>query len=359
MATPPTHVRTVPRRQAPTFPWDAGRDPAVDLVRGIAVVCMVIAHVRVWAPVTTVPAEAALLVVNNVASPLFALIMGVAAGIVLTRASRPVRGTTFITRNVVRGLVLIALGVALEQLHTFVAIVLMSLGATLVVAAPLAFLPVPVLAAAAVLAFAVGPAVGAAARAAVDPTRVHSDAWPDQVLQWLVLSTHYRVVSLLPFVLIGVVLARTGLGRRAAIGSVVVGLGAGVAVVLLRLSGRGIGTGTTVSGDLPDSLLDVALTGCVFGAVVLLARSSRARPVVTALSPVLAVGTMALTSYVLHVVLIAVVMQTLDWQETARWWPLLTTGVLGGTVLACWLWWRLLGRGPLERLLARITNRIG
>lgn len=359
MATPPTHARTFPWDHVRTFPWDGGRDPAVDLVRGIAVVCMVIAHVRVWAPVTTVPAKVALLVVNNVASPLFALIMGVAAGIVLTRARRPVRGSTFIIRNIVRGVILIAIGVALEQLHTFVAIVLMSLGATLVVAAPLALLPVPALAVGAVVTFAVGPVVNAAARAALDPTRVHSDAWLDQVLQWLVLSTHYRMVSLLPFVLIGVVLARTGLGRRAALGSVVVGLGAGVAVVLLRLSGRGIGTGNIVSGDLPDALLDVALTGCVFGAVVLLARSSRAEPVVTALSPVRAVGTMALTSYVLHVVLIAVVMRTLDWQETARWWPLLTTGVLVGTVLACWLWWRLLGRGPLERLLARATDRIG
>lgn len=351
MATLPSHART--------FPWDGGRDAAIDLVRGVAVICMVIAHVRVWAPVTTVPAKVAVLVVNNVASPLFALIMGVSAGIVLTRARRPVSGGTFIARNVVRGLLLIALGVALEQLHTFVAIVLMSLGATLVVAAPLALLPVPALAVGAVLTFAVGPAVNAAARAALAPSRVHSDAWVDQVLQWLVLSPHYRVVSLLPFVLIGVVLARIGLGRRAALGSLVVGLGAGVAVVLLRLSGRGIGVSDVVSGGLPDAMLDVALTGCAFGAIVLLARMSQAEAVVAALSPVRAVGVMALTSYVLHVVLIAVVMRSLDWQATDRLWPLLTTGVLVGTVLACWVWWRLLGRGPLERLMAVATDRIG
>lgn len=50
--------------------------------------------------------------------------------------------------------------------------------------------------------------VNAAARSAMDPRRVYSDVWIDQVLQWFVLSTHYRVVSLLPVVLIGVVLAR-------------------------------------------------------------------------------------------------------------------------------------------------------
>ena len=74
------------------LPWDTGRDPAVDLVRGIAVVCMVIAHVKVWAPTEDTLVKIVLTLVNNVASPLFALVMGVSAGIVLTRSSRQVRG---------------------------------------------------------------------------------------------------------------------------------------------------------------------------------------------------------------------------------------------------------------------------
>lgn len=341
------------------LPWDTGRDAAVDLVRGVAVVFMVIAHVRVWAPTPPIPGKVALLVVNNVASPLFALIMGVSAGIVLTRAQRSVTGTTFVVRNVIRGLVLIAIGVGLEQLHTFVAIVLQSLGATLIVATPLALLSGRVLIMASVLVFAVGPAVNAAAREVFDPARVYSDAWIDQVLQWFVLSTHYRVVSLLPFVLIGVVLARWGLTRRVAAGSVVVGLVAGVAVVGLWLTGRGIGRSEVVSGDLTDSLLDVALTGCVFGVIVLLARWSRATSTVSALEPVRAVGALALTSYVLHVALIAIVTRTVDGQTAAEQWPLLAGGVLVGTVLACWVWWRLLGRGPVERLMAIPTKRIG
>ena len=349
MATTSTPIRT--------FPWDGTRDPAVDLVRGVAVLCMIIAHVKVWAPVESVPVTAALLAVNNVASPLFALIMGVSAGIVLTRSYAPVRGGAFIARNLVRGLVLIALGVALEQLHTFVAIVFMSLGATLIVAAPLALLPVPVVAGVAALTYLVGPAVGAAARAAFDPTRVYSDAWIDQVLQWLVLSTHYRVVSLLPFVLMGVVLARVGLGRRVALGSVVTGLVAGVGVLALRLAGHGVGVSDVVSGGWPDALLDVALTGCVFGAVVLLARTPGARPLITALAPVRALGALSLTSYVLHVLLIAVVMQTLSWEAAREVWPLTAGAVLVTTLLVCWLWWRVLGRGPLERAMAALTDR--
>ena len=46
------------------MPWDGRRDPAVDLVRGIAVVCMVIAHVRVWSPFDSGPARLVLLLVR-------------------------------------------------------------------------------------------------------------------------------------------------------------------------------------------------------------------------------------------------------------------------------------------------------
>nr|WP_281366102.1 DUF418 domain-containing protein [Janibacter cremeus] len=146
--------------------------------------------------------------------------------------------------------------------------------------------------------------------------------------------------------------------RRVAAGSFVVGLVAGVAVVGLWLTGTGIGRSEVVSGDLADSLLDLALTGCAFGAIVLLARWPRASSAITAMAPVRAVGALALTSYVLHVVLIAVVTRTVDWQSRAESWPLLAGGVLVGTVLACWMWWRLVGRGPVERLMAIPTDRI-
>ena len=341
------------------YPWDGGRDPAVDLVRGVAVICMVIAHVRVWAPFDSGVAELVLLVVNNVASPLFALVMGVSAGIVLTRREGRVAGGVFVVRDLVRGVLLVGIGLALQALHTFVAIVLMSLGATLMVAAPLALLPVPAVGAIAAAVFAAGPWVNAAARSALDPTRVHSDALVDQVLQWLVLSTHYRVVSLLPFVLAGVVLARVRLTRQAAATTLGVGLLAGVGVVLLRLAGHGLGVSEVRSGDLPDALLDVALAATAFGVIVLLARWVPMRPVVTALAPVRATGALALTAYVLHVCLIAVVMRAVDWPAAQEGWALYGGGILLATVGVCWLWWRLLGKGPVERLMAVVTDRIG
>ena len=347
------------REPTRTYPWDGARDPAVDLVRGVAVVCMVIAHVRVWAPLDSEVVKIAITLVNNVASPLFALVMGISAGIVLTRRDAPVRGWVFLARNVVRGLLLVAIGLGLQELETFVAIVLMSLGATLVVAAPFALLPVRVLGAVTVLVFAVGPSVNAAARAAFAPERVYSPALVDQVLQWFVLSTHYRVVSLLPFVLAGVVLARLRLTARVAAGTLAVGLVAGLAVVALRVSGRGLGVSEVVSGDVPDALLDVALAGCACGAVILLARWSPAQPLVTALAPVRAVGALALTAYALHVGLIALVQRTTAPMTPYESWPLYAGGVLAVTVLACWAWWQLLGKGPLERVMGLVTDRIG
>ena len=32
---------------------------------------------------------------------------------------------------------------------------------------------------------------------------------------------------------------------------------------------------------------------------------------------------------------------------------------LVATVLACWAWWRLLGKGPIERAMGLVTDRIG
>lgn len=355
MAVAPSLDQHAPER---ALPWDTGRDAAVDLVRGTAVVCMVVAHLTIVAPEASGPTALVVGLVNTVASPLFALVMGVSAGIVLTRRRRPRTGTTFVLRNVARGLLLIVIGVALEQLHSFIAIVLMSLGATLAVAAPLALLPAPVVAATAVTTFVVGPWLNAAARAALSPTRVTSAAWVDQVLQWLVLSTHYRVVSLLPFVLLGVVLARAGLTRRVGLVALLTGVLAGAVLVALQLTGHGVGGPGHTSGSLPDALLDLTLAAGAFGVLVLLARSRTGRPVVAALAPVRGVGALSLTAYALHVGLIALVLATIEWQQMERSWIPISAAIMLGTVLGCWAWWRLVGRGPLERAVAAVTDRI-
>lgn len=150
------------------------------------------------------------------------------------------------------------------------------------------------------------------------------------------LSTHYRVVSLLPFFFAGVLLARVGLTARAALTSLAVGIAAGVAVVALRLSGRGLGISEVVSGGVPDALLDVALAASALGAIVLVAPWAPARPLVTTLAPVQAVGALALSAYVLHVCLIALAQRVGDPRTPYDSWPVYAGGVLVVTVIACW-----------------------
>lgn len=352
-------VDSTPSAPTSPFPWDGGRDPAVDLLRGAAVICMIIAHVRVWAPVSSEPVKIALVMINNVASPLFAIVMGISAGIVLTRQDKPVVGWVFVARNVIRGLILIVIGMALELLGTFVAIVLMSLGATLVVAAPLALLPIPAVGSLAVVVFAVGPFVNAVAREARGPVYAQARSWFDPLLDWIVLSGHYRVVSLLPFVLAGVVLARLRLTNRAAIACLGTGVLAGVVVVALRLAGHGLGVSEVVSGSVPDAMLDVALAASACGFIVLGARWAPMRPVITALAPVRATGAMALTAYVLHVGLIALVRYGDDPMAPYEQWALYGGGIFLGTLVVCWVWWQLLGKGPIERAMGLVTDRIG
>lgn len=325
------------------------RDIGVDLARGLAILAMVVAHVKMWWQVDSRPVALVLTQINNVASPLFCLVMGVAAGLVLTRVGRPVRPAAFVLRNVVRGVALIAIGILLEQLPSHIAIVLQVLGVVLVVGSPLVLLPTPVVLAAAVLSFFAGPMVNEAVAASYVP-----QLGPlDRVMEWVALSQHYRLTNLLPFFLVGAVLGRRGPRDRDALLVLALGL-LGVVV----LAGSFATGGDLRSGSLLDNTSDLGLSFTAFGATVLLARRHLVRPVLRLLTPLQAVGALALSTYVLHVVLIAALNRYAGW-PTLLSNPLPPSlGVLVATLCLGWLWWRFLGRGPIERLLALATDRI-
>ncbi len=78
----------------------------------------------------------------------------------------------------------------------------------------------------------------------------------------------------------------------------------------------------------------------------------RLRPARAALSPLAAVGSMALTVYVAHVVVIEVT----DVEVGGASWMPWASFAAGALVLA-WLWRRFFDRGPLERLLAYVGER--
>lgn len=325
------------------------RDIGVDLARGLAILAMVVAHVKMWWQVDSAPVALALTQINNIASPLFCLVMGVAAGLVLTRVRRPVRPAAFVLRNVVHGLALVAIGLLLEQLPSNIAIVLQVLGVVLVVGSPLVLLPVPVVLATAVLVFFAGPMVNEAVAASY----VAQAGPADRVMEWVALSRHYRLTNLLPFFLVGAALGRRGPRDRDLLLVLALGL-----LSVLILAGAFATGGDLRSGSLLDNTSDLGLSFTVFGATVLLARRQRIRPVARLLSPLLAVGALALSAYVLHVVLIAALNRYVGWPALLSHPLPPSIGVLALTLGLGWLWWRTLGRGPVERILALATDRI-
>jgi uncharacterized membrane protein YeiB len=74
------------------------------------------------------------------------------------------------------------------------------------------------------------------------------------------------------------------------------------------------------------------------------------------LSPITAMGSMPLSVYTLHLVVIAAAIRVEDGVYTDESFELLL-GLIVGSMLFAWLWRRYLGRGPLERMLRWASGR--
>ena len=74
------------------------------------------------------------------------------------------------------------------------------------------------------------------------------------------------------------------------------------------------------------------------------------------LSPITAMGSMPLSVYTLHLIVIAMSMRVEDGVLTDDSWELLI-GLIVGSMLFAWLWRRYIGRGPLEQLLRWASGR--
>ncbi|AND15409.1 hypothetical protein C5D07_04720 [Rathayibacter tritici] len=313
-----------------------------DVLRGVAVVAMLIAHAMPLVPSRRTGAFGLLAWnVNDLASPLFALVMGMSAALVLARpGASPGR---VLLRNAIRGAVLVALGVWLGIWGSWIAIVLQYLGVVLVLGTPLLLLRSRLIAVvAAVLALVAGPLNAAVAAAA-----------PGSPLTlWLFTGPSYRATNLLPFFLLGALLLRHG-ARRDRLLPVL----AAVAVVVypVRLVVEPLLGAETLSGGLPDTLHDLGLVLATYVAVVLLT-TSRSAAVQRALVPLRAIGTLALSVYVLQVALVAALARAgFGYAADA---PLAALALVLGLCGAALLWWRVLGAGPVERLTSRLTGLV-
>ncbi|NQX11031.1 DUF1624 domain-containing protein [Microbacteriaceae bacterium VKM Ac-2855] len=335
-------VSVAPRRQS-------DRSVVLDVSRGVAIVAMLIAHAGILLQGFPTPLAFTEKQINDLASPLFALTMGAAASIVIARAGRagylPV-----VAQNIVRGVILIALGYWTATWGSWISIVLAPLGLTLLLGTPLLRLSTRALAVVLMVILVVGAPVNATVAAIVIPAPL------GDVSTLLFTHPNYRVTNLLPMFLLGALLQRIDFGgARLARIMIPVGIALfGVEQIFWRF----VPGYTRVSGNFLDTVHDLGLVLTVVG-VIGVAASLRApgaaRVIGAVFVPLRAAGSVALSLYVLQVGVVAGLART--------GWVGATSNVLGWLILVvglpslAYLWWRFIGKGPLEWAIGLVSGR--
>lgn len=326
-----------------------------DVLRGVALLAMLIAHAKPF--LVDIPGAVNFTMgnINDLASPLFALVMGLSAQILAQRTPADRRGRMLL-QQAARGLVLVALGVWMSTWGSWVAVVLSFLGLLLLVGVPILLLSTRWVIVVAVAVTVLSDPVNAWARATLWPLVSPSPVLM-QLSWWLVLGTPYRLINLLPFFLLGALLMRHGMKRDRALW--VMAAVAPVAYLVRPLLTNVFDVPDPVSGSYPDTLHDVGLVFATYVVIVLLAtvRSpGPARVIDIAFEPFRAIGAVALSLYLLHVAMLGFWLQpgfdSTAGNDIARW-----SVVVLATVIAGWLWWRFIGAGPVEWLLGWVTGR--
>lgn len=322
----------------------AGRIPGLDLARAIAIIGMVAAHVgdRGTRGHDTVGWHW-LWVTEGRSAALFAVLAGVTITLMARRAQLPLGHTAI--RIAVRGSVLIALGYTLDLLGTPVDIVLTNLGLIFFMVLPFLRWPRTALILLAGLAIGAGSPIARAAEGSLD-------GWP--VFEELV-STHYPAVTWVGYVLVGMAVGRAPLARGATagwllvVGALLTVAGYGEGLILGSPTPWSLTDGETWAAVTPHSNTIWEMTGntgialMALGVCLALATTSRL------IAPLLAFGSMSLTMYTLHVLVIWWVGEELVYTPSNVAFVALTLGLIA--VAALWRRW--LGPGPLERALTR------
>ncbi|MGW7545803.1 DUF418 domain-containing protein [Streptomyces sp. NPDC054770] len=384
-----------------------GRLVGIDLARGLAVFGMYAAHVG---PDVTVggPVGFLLETARGRSSALFALLAGFSL-IIITGRPHPRTGRAgrqAMARIVIRAVVLAVLGYALTALDTDVAVILSFYGLLFLAVLPLYRLRAGTLALIAAAGALVMPQLLYMIRSTIE-----RGSWADAViardplahltgtdgLVELLFTGEYPVLTWMPFVVAGMAVARLDLtrpgvrSRLALAGGGLALLGYGGSWLALRLVPHALSTvaaatdgGSASSawwsdtvgdpeGRTPLTWLLVAAphsqttfsvlgnTGVALAVVAGCLTVADRMPRLMALAgPVAAVGTMALTLYVLHIV--ALWFLTDVWRvpaiedESLRGGLPVLLGFIGTATVLAVVWTRLFRRGPLEYLLHNATR---
>ena len=355
---------------APGSPVDRGvgaRRESLDVLRGAAILCMLVAHgvPFLWPTGLSRPQEVVLGGINAVASPLFGLAMGAAAALVWGRASMSGQWSRRVLTDVARGALLFILGMLLVELRTWVAIVLQVLGMLIVIGLPIAALAGTsmrrgtrggslrrLLAGLSLVLLVMAPWVPGAVAPGQERLSNGTTGGTAELWAALVAGQSYRAVSLLPFFALGALVAATGLldrPRRLGELSLLATAGLAPAYLLVRRPAGG-----TLSGDFVDQLFDLALVALAVTLVALAVAATTRRGI---LRPLADLGAIALSVYALQLVVLRPLMGWEGWTTSATlgWASLLVLVSVPSALMIGWR--RILGPGPLERVVALVTGK--
>ena len=277
-------------------PSSRARFDGIDAARGLAVIGMMAAHV--W-PRDDGQGE---LLVDGRPSMLFALVAGVALGIVTGAAQHDAaRQTTARWRVLIRAGLLLALGLLLWMLPSGIAIILDYYGLMFALMIPLLFLPRLALVGIGAVLLVVVPMARDAVVAAGSPI---DEPWA--AASEYLLTGYYPVLLWLPLLIAGLLCARSDLAATRtrllmlSLGTLASVAGYGAALVLPEVSAEA--HSSTVAELLGSGGLAVAVIAL---SLVLLDRPGTARALSIGALPFVAVGRMPLTIYTAHVLVIA------------------------------------------------------
>ncbi len=363
-----------PLIRASQRPMTSSRLVAVDLARGVALIGMMLAHLGTsWTGQGNPPVGE--LLSTGRAAPLFALLAGVALTLV---HERDPRGVGSVRATVIRGVLLVLLGLALGSLRDMpILIILAVYGVLIVLVLPARHLPTRVLLALTVAWSVLAPVGLLALRISRDPVLVEQPAWsdlqhPSQLIGTVFLWGGYPAVVWIAFVLAGLLVGRLDLsdvhvGAQLFGGGLVLASSA-LAVGRLfepdwrQLFARDLYPSAPVDwSDVwvtsPHSSMPLNVIGAIGSAAMVVGLCIllvRVRALARLLWPLAAAGSMTLTLYTIH----ALWTWRLRLDEPAPseggWGPWALQVVVLVAAAAAWRW--RLPRGPIEQVMRWLSR---
>lgn len=327
----------------------ARREHNVDMLRGLALVSMFVAHCAPGGGRTLLFALS-----EFATAPLFALLIGVGAQL----ADRGTRMLPVVfVRAGVRAAVLVALGLWLETWGAHVDVVLCYLALPTLLAPLLARLPTGALLVLATTAWAAAPALMDWGRLRSARALSEGDELGHRLWDVVLAGEHYRLTSLLVYTCLGIIVRRVVRGHDRRWFWVFAGLAAlGLVALLLLARTSGRITFEPYDGSHLEIVFDVLLVGGFATSWFALVPERAGIPVLAA------AGGMTLSVYVLHIAYLAWYVRVLHPGQRVDAWGSVVLLCAGASVLPM-LWRSLVSRdpwvrGPIEGPTSAVTRLV-